>query len=611
MEDLSQYYTKRVEDYLAQVVRIQKKINLISILRLITFISGLILAIVIYRISPWLTAITVLLFCATFLVLVRIFTKYNEHKNYLKNIISVNKKELMSLTGEFLEFENGLEFLQDNHPYAADLDIFGHGSIFQIINRTSTHQGKKKLADWLLSGTDLNEIMLRQHAVAELKEKTEWRHEFQAHGMDLTETGQEIEEIRNWLEERPCFLHSNIYKSIIYILPSVTLILLVLSFLILPVNYFFFMVIIQLGITGINLKKINRQHRMMTKKYYLFSTYSKLFTLIEEEIFNTEKLAILKNELISDNERISKKIGLFARLIDNFDRRLNMILGFVLNGLFLWDIHCVIRLEAWRNIHRKHLLRWLQVIAEYDALISFGGYWFNNPDFKMPVINQGTFTLKSKQISHPLIKKTERICNDFLMEDAGHIILITGSNMAGKSTFLRSIGVNMILGMAGAPVCAEYFEFTPIQVYTSMRIGDSIIQKESTFYAELKRLKNIIDHFESGSKAIVLLDEILKGTNSKDKHYGSEILIRQLIRYGANAIVATHDLDLCGLENDLPGQVDNFCFEVYIENGQFHYDYILRKGICKTMNATELMKQMGISVEKEKYNHHPSNNRKK
>ncbi|KPK84718.1 MAG: hypothetical protein AMS27_09165 [Bacteroides sp. SM23_62_1] len=600
MNNLSQYYNERIEEFSSELAHIQNKINVISLLRLFAFVAGVALSIFIYRISPWLTAITVLLFTIAFLVLVRIFMKLKNHSNYLRNLIAVNKKELMCFSGEFLDFEDGLAYIQDDHPYAADLDIFGYGSIFQIINRTSSFQGKRKLADWLLSRADEHQIIPRQQAIAEVKNKTEWRHEFQANGMDLSESGQEFEEIRNWLEEDPFFLNNILYRSFIYILPSITIILLVLSFFFLPINFFFFLVLIQFGITGINLRKINRQHRVMTKKYHLFSTYSKLFMLIEEEQFVTEKLVSLKNELYSGNEKASKKIRLFARLIDNFDRRLNMIAGVFLNGLFLWDINCVIRLEAWRNLNRKNLLKWLQVIAEYDVLISFGGYWFNNPGFTLPVIKHGTFIFKSEQISHPLINTTERIYNDFALNGAGQMMLVTGSNMAGKSTFLRSIGVNMILGMAGAPVCAKYLEFTPVQIFTSMRIGDSIIQKESTFYAELKRLKHIIDHFEAGGKALVLLDEILKGTNSKDKHYGSEILIRQLIRYGANAVVATHDLDLCRLENDLPGQVNNFCFEVYIENGQFHYDYILRKGVCKTMNATELMKQMGISVERNK-----------
>ena len=479
MDDLSLHYTRRVVEYSTQVIQIRKKINLISFLRLFVFVTGILLAIFTYRITPWLTAITAILFSSIFLILVRTFLKLSEHKNFLHNLITVNNEELMRLAGNIRDFDQGTEFLQSDHSNAADLDIFGHGSLFQIINRTSTNQGKIKLAGWLLSGTDENEIRSRQGATAELKEKTEWRHEFQAHGMNLQETGEELEEIKHWLEEKPDFINRSFYGYMIYLLPSITIVLLVLAFFIIPFNFFLFLVLIQFGITGINLRKINRQHRVMTKKYHLFSGYSRLFNLIEAEVFSSEKLLSLKNELFSENKRTSQKIRLFARLIDNFDRRLNMIVGVILNGLFLWDIHCVIRLEKWKNDHRKHLLRWLHVIAEYDALISFGGFWFNNPDYTVPVLKQGIFIFKSKQMSHPLLNKAEMIRNDLTIDEPGQVLLITGSNMAGKSTFLRSIGVNMILGMAGAPVCAEYLESGVLDCFITLFVEEIVGDGES------------------------------------------------------------------------------------------------------------------------------------
>jgi len=597
MVDLDRYYKTRVDNFTGKVKELQKKINLISILRLIVFVLGIALAIYVNRYNPWFTGTTIFFFSICFLFLVRQSLTLNENKNFLNNLISVNNQELMRFTGNIQEFNPGTEFLLENHPYASDLDIFGRGSVFQIINRTSTHQGKTKLAEWLLSSTDEKEILLRQISISELREKTEWRHEFQAHGMYISETGNEFKEVRNWLIEKSLFIDNPFYRFAIYFLPATTFILLILSFFLIPPNFFFFLIIIQLGIIGINLRKINRQHNVMTKKYHLFSRYSKLFRLIEDEGFSSEKIEFLKKKLISGNAKTSVNIRLFARLIDNFDRRLNMIMGVILNGLFLWDIQCIIRLERWRNLHRENVAEWLEVIAEFDALISFGGFWFNNPDYTLPLLKQGEFVFKSKEISHPLINKAHRIYNDLIIEKPGHVILVTGSNMAGKSTFLRSIGVNLILGMAGGPVCAKHLEFTPIPVFTNMRVGDSIIDGESTFYAELKCLKRTIDHFESGGKALVILDEIFKGTNSKDKHLGSAILLRQLINYDANVLVATHDLELCRLENELPGHVENYYFEAYIENGLFRFDYILRKGICKTMNAKELMKQIGITID--------------
>lgn len=600
MVDLDRYYKQRIEDSSAKARKIQKKINLISALRLACFLLGVGIAIYVYRFDLWFTIITVAIFTIIFLVLVRQSVISDEEKNYLNNLGKVNNHEFMRFEGKILGFDPGKEFLKDDHPYVSDLDIFGQGSVFQLVNRTSTYQGKIRLAEWLSAGADEKEILLRQSSISELRDKTEWRHEFQAHGMDLSETGQEFDEIMNWLNEKPVYLDNTFYRISIYFFPSATLVLLILSFFLIPPNFFFFLVIIQLGITGINLRKINRQHNIVTKKYYLFSRYSRLLRLIEDKTFSSSKAEQLKSTLTSSNEKTSEKIRSFARLVDNFDRRLNMIMGVVLNGLFLWDIHCVIRLEKWRQMNRNHLPEWLKTLAEFDALLSLGGFWFNNPDFTLPVLKPDEFVFSSEGISHPLLNKSGRIENGLSIEKSASVILITGSNMAGKSTFLRSTGVNIVLGMAGGPVCAKHLEFTPIPVFTSMRIGDSILEGESTFYAELKRLKKIIEHFESGGKAIVLLDEIFKGTNSKDKHFGSEMLIRQLIRYNANVLIATHDLELCRLENELPGNVFNYYFDTYIEDGHFRFDYILRKGICKTMNAKELMKQIGISVNSDK-----------
>jgi hypothetical protein len=324
MVDLDRYYKQRIEDSSAKARKTQKKINLISALRLACFLLGIGIAIYVYRLDQWFTVIAIAVFSIIFLVLVRQSVISDEKKNYLNNLGKVNNHELMRFEGKILDFESGKEFLHNDHPYTSDLDIFGQGSVFQLLNRTSTYLGKIRLAEWISSGADEKEILLRQNSISELRDKTEWRHKFQAHGMDLSETGQEFDEIRNWLNEKPVYLDKAFYRISIYLFPSATLILLILSFFLIPPNFLFFLVIIQLGITGINLRKINRQHNIMTKKYHLFSRYSKLLRLIEDETFSSAKAEQLKRSLSSPNEKTSEKIRLFARLVDNFDRRLNM-----------------------------------------------------------------------------------------------------------------------------------------------------------------------------------------------------------------------------------------------------------------------------------------------
>jgi len=264
----------------------------------------------------------------------------------------------------------------------------------------------------------------------------------------------------------------------------------------------------------------------------------------------------------------------------------------------MWDLQCILRLEKWKSAYRDQLPVWLEVLGTYDALSSLACFSYNNPGYIFPLFTDKDFSLTACKLGHPLIPALERITNDFKLDRGNSFMLITGSNMSGKSTFLRTCGINLVLGMAGAPVCAENFEFTPSKIYTSMRVTDSLLSRESTFYAELKKLKRIITAFREKENAFVLLDEILKGTNSRDKHFGSEMLIRQLIDYRAAGMIATHDLELGRLEKELKAKIKNYSFEVQIEDAQFIYDYKLKEGVAQTLNATELMRQMGISVNR-------------
>jgi DNA mismatch repair ATPase MutS len=277
-----------------------------------------------------------------------------------------------------------------------------------------------------------------------------------------------------------------------------------------------------------------------------------------------------------------------------------MIMGIVLNGLLMWDLQCILRLERWKNRSAEKLPAWFAILGEFEALNSLAGFRFNVPEAVFPVPDPAGPILKASSLAHPLIHPGENIPNDIEINDFGRFMLITGSNMAGKSTFLRTVGVNLVLAGAGAPVMARKMSFRPVPIFTSMRVRDSLSSRESTFYAELKRLRRIIEYHNQGRQAIVLLDEILKGTNSRDKHFGSEMFIRQLIKLESAGLIATHDLELSKLEDEFPDHIRNFCFEVEINNQEFIFDYKLREGVCQTLNATELMKKMGISIELKK-----------
>jgi DNA mismatch repair ATPase MutS len=316
---------------------------------------------------------------------------------------------------------------------------------------------------------------------------------------------------------------------------------------------------------------------------------------IESGHFESTKLKQLQATLKGASQPASIAIRRLGYIISQLNVRYNFFAIF-LNLYALWDLQWVYRLEQWKIEYRDTLARWFHTLAEFEALGSLATTLSNNPDWTFPVIRKES-ELIGHALGHPLIHIDKRKCNDLQMPTSGHIKLITGSNMAGKSTLLRTVGLNIVLAMAGAPVCARFLVLPALRVYTSMRTQDALHESTSSFYAELKRLKFIIEAVERREPVFFLLDEILKGTNSHDRHSGSKALILQLIRNGGGGLIATHDLELGGLEAQYPEAIENLCMEVAIRDDKLFFDYTLKKGVSQSFNATLLMKNMGIKME--------------
>ena len=348
------------------------------------------------------------------------------------------------------------------------------------------------------------------------------------------------------------------------------------------------------------LEKVNKTHIQTTHAEKILAFYADLIHHIEQKDFDAKKLKDLKSAFLNDQKFASAPVfDDLSYIIRQLNVRYNAF-AIILNIISLWDLHWVRSLEKWKEAQQEHLLDWFESLQEFEALISLATLHFNNPNWIFPNIsNEPHF--KGEEIGHPLIPLQERISNDLEMPTEGHIKLVTGSNMAGKSTFLRTIGLNIVLAMSGAPVCAKRFELPLLDVYTSMRTQDALHESTSSFYAELKRLKFIIEAVETKkageNDVFFLLDEILKGTNSKDRHTGSKALIRQLIKSQGSGIIATHDLELGALEAEANGTVENLCIEVEVKNDELFFDYKIKKGISQSFNATLLMKNMGIRIE--------------
>ncbi len=328
---------------------------------------------------------------------------------------------------------------------------------------------------------------------------------------------------------------------------------------------------------------------MITRKQETIKKYTGLCRIIAQTSFSHEALREMSASCQSSLLSLKK----FDRLIHTLDTRLNLLAGTILNTLFLFDLQVISRLEHWKRANPE-LVRYLfDIPAEVDAGISIGTFIFNHPGFPMPTIS--SHQMDAEEIAHPLIHETKRVPNHFSAGKENRLFIVTGANMAGKSTFLRTLGVNMILAGMGAPVCAKRMSFRPVKILTGMRTTDSLAESESYFFAELKRLKMITERLQAGEKLMVLLDEILKGTNSTDKHKGSVALVEKMAgQENCLAIIATHDLSLAEQANIFPEAVQNYCFESYIEKGELIFDYKLKRGVAKNMNAYFLMKKMGI-----------------
>ncbi len=398
--------------------------------------------------------------------------------------------------------------------------------------------------------------------------------------------GAPISELSKW-GRRTSFFTAFGFKILV---PLISLLSILMLYLLivgnLSFNYFVLYMLLPLGISGYLAKMINVTHIELGKQSDALQQWKSVFHIVENEKFNSAALQKLQNDLKEGNDYSSVAIRKLYKISQAFDTRLNLFGWFILNYFSLWDILQSIRLENWRKKYGKDLGKWFAVLFELEALVSLATFKYNHPQSIFPEILDGDFTYQAKEASHPLIPKDQSIPNDIHFPSLGSFNIVTGANMAGKSTYLRTVGVNMILSMAGSVVLAKSLKIKPIQLFTSIRTKDNLARNESYFYAELLRLQGIIEELQKGEPLFIILDEILKGTNSKDKEMGSKALVAQLIGLRAVGLIATHDLQLGTLIDSFPENVQNLCFEVDIKEEALSFDYKLRKGISQNLNAT-------------------------
>jgi hypothetical protein len=547
--------------------------------------------------QPFSTLLPLLiLLVAIFLRLVILASRNNEKIRNLDRLISINREEIDILNGVYVNRKDGADFVPHEHAYAEDLDIFGRASLYQYLNRTSSEQGSRLLAGWLLEPTDTHTVRNRQQAATELSKDYVWRQQFLAHGIANPILKTSEQRINDWLKE-PAPLTSPSLQWLRYLLPAIVFGFLIAYLLdIIPGPIFSGIAFIFFIIAGLFSWKITALHQQLNKVSKEMQTLSQSLSDIELLKPTSPLLAALQKNLTDSNGNASAAISQLTTILERLDVRLNPFIHIFLNTFLFWDLQQALQLARWQKVHAGSIPAWFQTLAETEALSTLAAAYFNHPNWQTPILKETPGLFDGEGIGHPLIPAGKRVNSSFATTGRGRIGLITGSNMAGKSTFLRSIGVNIVLAMMGAPVCAQRLSLAPMRVMSSMRIKDNLEESTSTFYAELKKLKQIIEAANRHEDLFILLDEILRGTNSLDRHTGSEALIRQLIREAAVGILATHDLQLAALAGEYPGNLENYHFDVQIHGEELFFDYKLKHGVCKSMNASILMRKIGIEM---------------
>ncbi|MEM8907530.1 MAG: hypothetical protein AAGD05_06770 [Bacteroidota bacterium] len=592
---LDQKYQERYEKFAQQARLLEAQYTRFSFVRLAYFAAGIALLIYCSTLIHWYTIGLAGLFLWSFARLVRWHLNLQAQKNHNKALATINQNERAFLNHDYSMFYPGKEFIDPAHPYSVDLDLFGEHSFFQYTNRCSTTIGHHRLADYLKTLSTATDIQDRQAAIQELAPLLDWRQHFQAHGMHTQDSMEHLKNLNIWLSDPPFMLSNRVLKACLYIFPFIVALGIYLWIFYLPWPAAILFFLPSLYVLRQTLDKVNKAHVQTTYAEKILSNYARLMSHIESNRFQSPQLQQLHQTFIDDQGHASLRLKRLSYLIAQLNLRYNAF-AFLLNVFALWDLHWIWRLEQWKAEQKDNLPKWFNALAEMEALVSLATLYYNAPDWTFPQITDSQSPFNAQALGHPLIPVTQRVCNDIQIPTGGHIKLVTGSNMAGKSTFLRTVGLNIVLAMAGAPVCAQRCALPLLQVYTSMRTQDALHESTSSFYAELKRLKTIIEAVEQQSNAFFLLDEILKGTNSNDRHTGSKALIHQLIKSQGSGIIATHDLELGALEASSNGSVENLCMEVAVENNELIFDYTIKKGVSKSFNATHLMRNMGINI---------------
>lgn len=571
-------YLSRAEALKTEIDRLNVQNTVYSLLRVLLAIG--------FLVSLYFFPAAVLLTLGCFVVFVFFVFRHARIQEELQQKRAereVNLEEHRFLTEGLSPGQHGGEFLTENHPYSFDLDVFGAHSLFHFLDRTHTYSGFKALGASLQERSSTVEA--RQEAILEFSTKLDFRQAFNGRARQCKDTQKEYEEILHWSKQEADIPKASPWS---YLFPAALVAVLVAYNVgLVSGRWVLLPVLLNLFATAQYMKAIQKELIASKRVGDLLKHYGTLIGLLEKEAFSSDLLKERQAELQGASVQL-KKVGAYFQMLHGINFALGAIL---LNALCQYHVHVYRLLVRWRLGHAQHLSKWVEIMGEMEGLMSYGNFAYNEPSYVYPQLNKAV-QMEWEALGHPLIPQRKRVCNDLMLDESNFMIL-TGSNMSGKSTFLRTLGINLVLAGAGAPVCASKATVPLLPLYVSMRQSDSLASGESYFFAEVKRLKQLMEAVAL-EPTVVLLDEILRGTNSDDKQAGTIGVIQKLLGHRVIGGIATHDLEVCRLSELYPQRLENRNFEVEIIEDQLVFDYKLRKGICKNKSATFLMKKMEI-----------------
>jgi MutS domain V len=541
-----------------------------------------------------LSPLWLLLPVAAFIALVVVHERVLRARQTCRRAVDYYEAALARLDGRWAgRGEAGERFLDKSHPYAEDLDLFGHGSLFQLLCTARTRMGEETLARWLLAPAPPPAVLARHQAVSELREMLDLREDLAVLGEDLR-AGVHPEALAAWGEQPPA-LASRAARWMALAIASLVVAGAVLWAAVGFRDLFFLMLAADAAYMVRLRRVVLRVVEAVEQPAHDLALLAQVLRRFERERFRSPRLAELQNALKVAGHPPSRRIARLQRLIELLDSRDNVAMR-LLGPLVLWTEQLAFAIEAWRRTSGPALRRWLEAAGEIEALCALAAYAWEHPADPFPELAEGPACFHADQLAHPLLAEARAVRNNVRLDAGLHVLIVSGSNMSGKSTLLRTVGTNAVLAQAGAPVRARGLQLSPLALGASIRILDSLEGGTSRFYAEITRLRQIMDLTAGPLPVLFLLDELLHGTNSHDRRIGAEAIVRGLADRGALGLITTHDLALADIAQALSPPAANVHFEDHLENGRMTFDYLLHPGVVGKSNALELMRSVGLTV---------------